>query len=337
MVTVDSQAVTKIREIETGREYPIPVSSFEPTVVAFSGDGHYILIGGSGGSVQIWRPGDRTTFGTLSGHLATVTDASFSDDGKTIITASVDGTVRLWNAATFVELCALAELTDGHWVVMDPEGRFDTDAPGEIQGLHLAFPDNLLKTYSLDRYIQLYYEPRLLSRILARETFPTIRAFNSINTVVPSVQITDIKQEEDRKDRLGVRVSVSCQPPEYDDRSHERLPCEAAEIRLFREGQLVRKAALHVRAPVGSATAQREDVLFDNLRIPNGKATVEFSAYALNLDHVKSETDHRSIPVTRSMRTETDSRVYLITIGVARAGDELLYPAEDARSIQEVS
>jgi WD40 repeat protein len=335
-VTVESESVTKLREISTGREYPIPVM-FEPKAVSFSADGHFILIAGSGGSAEVWRPKDHKPFGILSGHASTVTQASFSRNGKTIITASTDGTVRLWSASTFGELCTIAELADGHWVVIDPEGRFDTDAAGEIQGLHLAYPDNLLKVYSLERYMQLYYEPRLLSRILAGETLPPVRPLNSLNTVVPSVRIIDIKPKEHEKGRVQVRLTVSCAFSQDSDRPSNQLPCEAGDVRLFRDGQLVRKATLHVRAPVTQSTTLEEEVVFDDLKIPR-KASVDFSAYALNTDQVKSETDHKTIAVTRDMLPPESEiiHVYLITIGVARSNDELLYPSEDARFVQEV-
>jgi WD40 repeat protein len=334
-VTVGSNSLAKLREIETGREYPIRVM-FDPKVVSFSTNGQFILIAGSGGSAEVWRPRDQKAFGTLTGHASTVTEGSFSHDGKIIVTASTDGTVRLWNATTFVELCTIAELTDGHWVVTDKEGRFDTDAAGEIHGLHWAFPDNLLKTYSLDQYIQIYYEPRLLSRILAGENLPAVRAFTSINTVVPSVRIAEVKQEEGKIDRVQVRITVSCADSKDTDGSHDQLPCEAEDVRLFRDGQLVRKATIHVRTPVTQTTKQEEEVVFRDVKIPVGKTAVDFSAYALNTDHVKSDTDHNNFSIPLVKHPGHEYHVYLITIGVARSGDELIYPSEDARFIQEV-
>jgi len=336
-VTVNSDGLTKMREIDTGREYPLE-AKFEPKVVTFSSDGRLILMAGTGGVAQMWKVGDRNPLATLAGHISTITGGAFSSDGHLIITGSDDGTVRLWNAATFDELCALAELHDGHWIVVDPSGRFDTDAPGEIKGAHWAFPDNLLKVFPLDQYMQLYYEPRLLSRILSGEKLPAVRPFDEINTVVPSVRIVSIKQEEQRKDRLEVRVNISCDAPPTDSTSSKKSPCEAGSLRLFREGQLVDHTLVHLHSSSPVTVGPSEELVFHNVKIPDGTLSIDFSAYALNNDHVKSETAHRAFAISKALRQllTHDSRTYLITIGVARSGDELIYPSEDARFIQTV-
>jgi hypothetical protein len=61
-------------------------------------------------------------------------------------------------------LCRLISFRDGSWIVVDPEGRFDTNNLEEIQGLHWIMPDDPFKPLPVEIFMREYYEPRLLPR-----------------------------------------------------------------------------------------------------------------------------------------------------------------------------
>jgi len=84
-----------------------------------------------------------------------------------VLTGSLDGTARLWNAESGTELVRLVSFRDGVWVAAGPDGRFDTNDLEKIQGLHWVMRDDPLRPLPIEIFLRDYYEPRLLSRVMA--------------------------------------------------------------------------------------------------------------------------------------------------------------------------
>jgi WD40 repeat protein len=90
-------------DIATGHRrkiaYAAMVDGSQPTLTAFSPDGHTLAFRG-GDSVQLLDSASGRMRATLTGSTAEVTTAEFSPDGRTLAVGSNDGTVRLWDTAS---------------------------------------------------------------------------------------------------------------------------------------------------------------------------------------------------------------------------------------------
>jgi WD40 repeat protein/DNA-binding XRE family transcriptional regulator len=96
----------------------------DPSSVAISADGAYLVAGSATGEVYLWRLADRALQATLRGHTGTVWGVALSGDGRLIASGSLDGTVRLWAAATGECLATLNGHAGGIWgVALTTNGR----------------------------------------------------------------------------------------------------------------------------------------------------------------------------------------------------------------------
>lgn len=82
----------------------------------------------------------------------------------------------------------------------------------------------------------------------------------------------------------------------------------------------------------------RAEVTFKNIKLPrDGRTDVEFSAYAFNIDRVKSETVRTTFKIEKPEKIK--GRAFLVSIGVNASENksfDLKYAANDARKMQEV-
>jgi uncharacterized caspase-like protein len=217
---------------------------------------------------------------------------------------------------------------------MDSEGHFDTNNLEQIQGMNWVFPDDPLTPLAPEVFMRDYYEPRLLSRILAGERFKPVRSLSTLNRQQPQVTITDIKMQPDAKDLISVTVEVT----ESKNRLGKRVPNTGVyDLRLFRDGQLVGYAPKSGGRVTAKRGTNKAVITFTDIKLPRRKnlTSIELSAYAFNNDRVKSATDHKvfRIPAAQAVK----GRAYLITVGIDANENpdwNLLYAANDARNIQ---
>jgi tRNA A-37 threonylcarbamoyl transferase component Bud32 len=66
--------------------------------VAFSGDGTFLVSGGSDGVVRLWRTADGSELASFEGHEGSVRAVAFSPDRRLVYSAGNDGTLRRWPA-----------------------------------------------------------------------------------------------------------------------------------------------------------------------------------------------------------------------------------------------
>ena len=79
------------------------------TSIAFSPDGRWLAVDGSGGVVRLFRAGDGRLERTLSGHRPTsqINALAFSPDGRRLASAGFDKLIKLWDPETGEELLSL--------------------------------------------------------------------------------------------------------------------------------------------------------------------------------------------------------------------------------------
>lgn len=310
----------------------------------WSPDGKTLASGGHDHIVKLWDVQTGLELHSLAGHTEGVNSVDYSPDGKTLASGSGDRSVKLWRPVDGKLLATLYWFEEGQWVVTDPEGRFDTADLESMPHLHWVMPDDPFTPVPLEAFMKDYYEPRLLARILAGETFKPVRALTSLNRTQPEVKITSVVPDASDPSLVRVTVSAAGAAKSYlqsEGAASKEVPRPTAvhDLRLFRDGQVVGYADGKL-AEFGSGAFSRSFTV----RLHRAKAgqDVVFSAYAFNDDRVKSETVRATYkaPALSSAVAATSSsskgRAYVISMGVNQHENSawnLGYAANDARAV----
>lgn len=326
----------KLFDVATGERRQTLTHDSPVSFVDFSADGRWLLTGGENGKAYFWNGETGQEHRRFEGHSAAVTGIAQAPDGRWVATAGKDGITRFWDTASGRELCRLIAFADGNWAVVDPEGRFDTNALDGV-GLHWIMPDDPFTPLPLEVFMRDYYEPRLLPRILTGEKLPPVRDLRNLNRVQPRVTITRI--EPDTADAVRITVGVAGDAREFDrDGNKIMMATGVHDLRLFRDGQLV--GYVDGEIPLDPATSQATRTLTVALpALPRDAETsrkIEFAAYAFNDDRVKSATA-RATYAAPAIPEPRRGRVYLINVGVDAHDNpawDLRFAVNDARRLQ---
>ncbi len=309
--------------------------------VAFSPNGKNILTGSEDKTARLWDIKTGAVVQQFSGHSQGITAVAFSPDGRWIVTASQDSTTRLWDAASGKEFCRLVSFRNGDWVVVSEDGRFDTNNLEAIRGLYWLVPDDALNALPLEIFMREYYEPRLLARLLAGEKFKPVKTLAELNRVQPKVKITRIEQQKDEPNVVAVTVEVAKNSSEF-ERNGKKVFVEsgAYNLKLFRDGQLVGYDPKNGEEVKLDLQTGKTTVTFPNIKLPRKAHVkqVEFSAYAFNVDKIKSKTDRKIFEIPKPLPT-VKGRAYILSFGVnayENRNFDLNFAANDARQIQKV-
>lgn len=305
--------------------------------LGFAPDGRIIILGGEGWT-QLVEAVTGREIRRFQGQ-AWVHSASLSLDGKFLF-LNGGQTIVVSSISTGREICRLISLKDESWVVVTPEGRFDASDLEGIKGLHWVMPDDPFKALPLEVFMRDYYEPRLLPRLLAGESFKPLRALADLNRAQPIVAITGFKQAPAAPNTVSVTVEVSGTKGEF-QRSGKKVALESGvyDLQLFRDGQLVAYAPKN-GGEVRLEQERKVVFTFDGIKLPRRAdlKQVEFSAYAFNSDRVKSATDRKVMHIVRPP-VQARGRAYLISVGVnayEQADFDLSFAANDARRLQQI-
>jgi WD40 repeat protein len=347
----DAQQTAKLWDATSGQ----PIREFKGhsgfiESATFAPDGKTLVTADDTEAI-IWETQSGNIIRRLSGHVGDIDALAFSPDGRVLVTGGQDGTTRFWLAATGQELCRLesfdmvlgttADKGDHGWVVAAPDGRFDSNTLMDIRGMHWVLADEPLKTFPLEIFLRDYYEPRLLSRLLADERPRELPDLSQLNRVQPFVKITDISPEAPTApDTVADQVTVTVEVANVSGTGGRTLKLESGvfDVRLFREGQLVGYAPENDGEVKLNADGKAQ-LTFAHVKLAHrGAKKVEFAAYAFNKDRVKSDTDRRVYEIPGALKW-LRGRAYVISVGVnayERDSLNLRYAANDARQMQDL-
>ncbi len=291
--------------------------------VRYAPDGRTLLIGGATGDAYLVSPEGRL-LERFEGSGGAPAAARFTPDGRWVVTGHHDGVSRLWSTAGGVEAARWVVYPGGNWALAAPDGRFDTDDLEAVRGLNWVLPEDPLRALPLEIFMRDYFEPRLFSRLLARERLPPVPDLAELNRLQPQLALEAMPQQGDGRPEL--RVTVEVVPTVGDDGDSG-----ARDLHLFRDGQLVGMIEGDLLSASGSGTHTFADV-----SIPlDGRRQTELSAYAFNRDGVKSETARFLHPLPEELPRRR-GRAYVVAIGVDRYEDpqwrELSFASHDARA-----
>jgi WD40 repeat protein/uncharacterized caspase-like protein len=328
-----SQTSVKVWDADQKRSlFKLAAPGFRAYSLAWSADGRTLATGAEDGTTVLWDASSGRELRRLAGQRDLVKAVEFSPDSRLLLTDCDDGFTRVFDVESGAELCRFVTFENGEWVVVAPDGRFDTSDLDEIQGVHWLAPEDPLKPLPLEIFMRDYYEPRLLARLLAGEKFAPVRALAEVKRAQPVVNITSVEQSKARPEFARVTVEAS-------------RPSDGSgvyDLRLFRDGQLVAYAPseggeLKTDAATGKSTFTFDDVRLPRQRDAEGRP-VEFTAYAFNEDRVKSPTARLSFKPPEPLPA-AKGRAYVVSVGVNAYEDEdwdLRFAANDARRLQEV-
>ena len=319
---------------------------------------------------------------TLANSLAKVADAEFPmfirdsrpllahAPGGDFIVIQKGGEVDFWDVGSG-EL--IAQIENGSWPIISPDGRFDTDDLETDQGFAWIVADEPDRRLPLEIFMRDYYEPKLLPRLvgcrLTEQTpsegcrkFRPIRPLGLLNRVQPLVGV----RAEWKDEAAGIAtVWVKVQVNRDASMGNGKTFTKPYDLRLFRDGQLVGwapKTSVEWQLeppPTGPKADEldlarwREKTEIRDLG-PDGSKEfpfpvqvprradlkqVVFTAYAFNEDRVKSATASATLTVDKPLRPRK-GKAYLVTVGVNRTESspawDLHYAANDARQMSKV-
>ncbi|MBI5893423.1 MAG: hypothetical protein HZB79_07215 [Deltaproteobacteria bacterium] len=146
-----------IRSFKKGDQYYKAIS------VAFSPDGMYVISGNSmNGDIDLWDVATGGEIKALRGHNSSVGSVTFSPDGKYVFSGSGDNTARIWDISTGKEIAQFISFTDGEWIVITPEGYYNSSANGD-KHLNVRIGNNV---YGIDQYRSTFYKPQIVEAAL---------------------------------------------------------------------------------------------------------------------------------------------------------------------------
>ncbi|MEW6162699.1 MAG: caspase family protein [Nitrospirota bacterium] len=158
-----SDDTLKIWETKTGREirtFRGHTNSVE--TISISGDEKYVASGDLDGNIKLWEMDTGREIRTFKGHSNKVISVEFSFDGRYILSGSIDGTTRLWDISTGKEIAQFISFEDGEWIVITPEGYYNSSANGD-KHLNVRIGNNV---YGIDQYRSAFYKPQIVEAAL---------------------------------------------------------------------------------------------------------------------------------------------------------------------------
>jgi len=359
LVATGSQETIDLWSAKSGKIYH-SLADAGSRSAAFSKDSKRIATVGENGKAVLWDTVTGVRVYELNGHSSQVLSAAFWPEGRLLLTGGEDGTIRLWDLRTGRERGRIVVFNNGDWVVTDTCGHFDANNLENVHGVSWVCSDGPFLPLPVEIFMRDYYEPHLLERLLAGEQFKSVRSLLDLSRIQPYVSITKIEQSKDSPEILSVAMEVSAAEGTFQRGGKDVvMKTGVHDLRLYRNGQLVGRwpEAGEMTYKSLNTTSEEElrawrkatEIKLDN----NGKATktftvrlprredlkeVEFTAYAFNLDRVKSETARQTYKVPAKLKPVL-GRAYVITVGVSGNEDMdwggLTAPAQDAKLIQE--
>lgn len=240
-----------------------------------------------------------------------------------------DGLITLFDPIRNSALARIAIMPSGNWVVIAPDGRFDTSSLEDLAALHWVLPDEPYSPLPLELFMRQYYEPGLMQKLVHGLALAPLPDLSALNRAQPQVTIEKVSAAPDAQ---LVDVTVKFEQGAYAGLRNGQAIRERSglrHVRLFRNGQLVGTLADEANSAIP------QHWTFQNIRLPGGNVgrDIEFSAYAFNVDGVKGPTHTLRYRATKA--TPSSKRAVILGIGVNQYENprfDLAYAAHDARS-----
>ncbi len=339
----------KLWDVETGKE----LQTWQDTSissVAFSPDGRFVLTGGFDNAAKVIDTvtGRRTM--VFQGHKLAIYSVAFSPDGKRIMTGSGDGTTRIWELATGREISQAIGFTVGEWIVITPEGYYNSSSRGH-EYLNIRRGINV---YGIDQFYDVFYRPDIVAAKLKGEDIAgliTVTVDEAINHPPPAVKLFPVSSTANAS-KMKVCYQIKSSGGGI------------GEVRLFQNGKLIRSDGFY-REVVATETAMRQQLAGLNSRVvyqdirslvvkerqPSGKLIAESKGELVDdCVDVEAIAGENEISLTsfnapntvqsvmhsvlfNAIRQQEEPQIYILSVGIdcyRDASINLKYAAKDA-------
>jgi WD40 repeat protein len=327
----------KFWDVSTGRvtdTWATPNSDLRSLV--FSPEGRWLAAGAYDNSARVWEVKTGRQI-TLTGHASAVQTVAFANEQR-LLTGSADGTVRIWEPETGALLASLISLGNGEdWLVVTPAGLFD-GSPAAWNKILWRFSQNTFDVVPVEAFYNEFYYPGLLADIMASRRLPAPQGKDisrKDRRQIP-VQVKTVERIEPnaavaaRKVKLQVEVEEAPAGADSFDQRKQLPPSGAKDIRLFRNGTLVKlwRGAWGASdgcklQPQAAPQSPRRTVCTATVQIIAGQN--QFTAYAFNNDNIKS-ADATLIIKGDAERLRRKGIIYVVAVGVNEYAPNPFFP-----------
>jgi WD40 repeat protein len=289
-------------EVSTGREMTTVKADEVIHSIAFSPDGRYAISGHSGETIAIWDVEAMKSFNSLKMGLREKSSWTQED-------------WKLYRRMEAAQLDAtMISFDDGEWVVMTPEGYFNTSPEG---AKHLKVRVGR-KAYSIKHFYERFYDPALIVRKLSGEK--ALLAHDIRKGVAPPPRVRIIKPKSGASyDEEAVAIVVEARD----------TGGGIDEIRLYHNKSAVggKKGAVKVQ-PIGNNIEKTYEVTLlpgDNI----------FRAVGFSRD--RTESNPHQI-VVKHLGRKREIALYLVVVGINNYKNPALrlnFAVADAAGLKE--
>ena len=192
---------------------------------AFSPDGRHMFTTNRLGNINLWDIEAGRPFGVFRGHTGYVEGEVFSKDMKTFASGGYDGTVRIWDIATGKEIAQFISLKDGEWIVLTPEGYYNSSLNAH-KYLNIRMGN---KVYNIDQFYDVFYRPDIVAAKLRGDDISeliTLTLDEAIRNPPPKVELSPVPANSDEP-----KIKVCYQV--------KSTGGGIGEVRVFHNGKLI--------------------------------------------------------------------------------------------------
>lgn len=331
----------KVWDVETGKQLKALTGSADMILyLALSADGQRVMSVGGDQIFKLWdvetgkelksiprdSPAARIEMYKANPRAYDNKDYSSetSADGRWQAKRSENGKLDLIDPATGKVSASLIAIDETDWAVVTPDGLFD-GSPRAWKLMWWRLEGNTFRYAPVEAFFSEFYRPGLLQDIFTGKPIePPPRDISTIDIRQPVVKVTLSNTEQNAANITTRDTTVSVEVKDAPADQHRSRTSGAKDVRLFRNGSLVKVWRGDVLNGKHSATL--------SATVPVVAGHNSFTAYAFNNENVKSSD--ATLVVNGAESLKRPATAYILAVGVNRYSNQdynLKYAVADAQ------
>ena len=317
----------KLWNLMTGRKIFFEKRHHGPArSVSIDPNSTFIASGGDDGTIHVSVLGKKSEI-ILTGHKGRIHSICFHPVDDFLFTAGADKTARCWAwKQDQKEMARMVAMRDG-WAVVTPDGFFDGTLDGDVDDRLESIQWNIEnRAFSIDGFMENYYEPGLLGKILKGET------------IVHAKSVVDISQGFALPPKLTMSFSYSDKTTAAVRMDSVKLVVDAVdqgggidEIRVYHNQKALGEKNIVSDIQHKGKILKRAKTY--EIFLVEGKNS--FKAVGFSENRIESEPVEKQITATKPDQT-IETTLHLVSIGINKYKNpmyDLNYAVPDARGM----